>query len=108
MPEKRIVPRMKRSAWMWAGYVFLVGAVLPIGLGTYSIWVNAAHEAALPVAERSRCGNGTLAVMMVIFFGTPVFGCIGALVGAVLSKYVWKFGLSERYAWKFGWLALLR
>ena len=68
-PERRIVPRMKRSAWMWAGYGFLVGAVLPIGLGAYSIWVDAAYEAALPVAERSRCGNGTLAAMMVIFFG---------------------------------------
>ena len=91
-PERRIVPRMKRSAWMWAGYGFLVGAVLPIGLGAYSIWVDAAYEAALPVAERSRCGNGTLAAMMVIFFGPPIFGCIGALVGAALSRLPKIFG----------------
>ena len=51
-----------------------------------------AYEAALPVAERSRCGNGTLAAMMVIFFGPPIFGCIGALVGAALSRLPRIFG----------------
>ena len=88
----RSSPGTKRSAWKWAGYGFVVGAVIPIGLGIYSLWSDAAYHTAHPEVDQYRCGLGGLAVMVAIFIMPPIFGCIGALVGAVLSKLPRIFG----------------
>ena len=84
-------PAPTRSTLVWALVGLFVGAAIPAILGILSIRQEAAYNAALPEMERNGCGMGGLAALMVIVIGSPLFGCIGALSGFLLSKITPKF-----------------
>ena len=75
-----------RSARRWVLVGFLLGAAIPLGLGTFSIYSDTIYCASLPADKRIMCGMGSLAATMIMMFGAPTLGGIGAVVGLGLSK----------------------
>ena len=62
---------------------FFVGAAVPIGFGLYRIVWELAYREAMPIApNQGYCGMGMLGAWILILFGGPICGAIGASCGA--------------------------
>ncbi|MCA9195446.1 MAG: hypothetical protein KDB03_26930 [Planctomycetales bacterium] len=62
---------------------FCSGASIPAALGAYGMYQFNVYVASLPPGEFV-CGNGALGPTMLIMFGAPLLGLIGALVAVAL------------------------
>ena len=80
------MPNAPRSGKRWALVGFFLGAAIPVAFCIYSMQAEAAYRASLPESEKIMCGMGSLAALMVMVIGAPLFGAIGAMVGYALSR----------------------
>ena len=72
------------KTWSFAG--FLLGALMPVALGIYSLQSEAAYRASLPEEDRILCGMGTLTVLTMMGIGIPLLGVVGGLIGYCLPR----------------------
>lgn len=74
-PRKSVVMRLLIG--------FCVGASIPTSIGAYGLYQFNVYVASLP-PEEFVCGNGALGPLVLIVFGAPFLGIVGAVVAAVL------------------------
>ena len=82
---QRAVEQNERSplAHIYAG--FFAGLAIPVSYGIYLAFQAMAHRASLPkIPNTAACGMEMMWPFVAIFFVGPVFGAIGAALGAAL------------------------
>src|SRR5579863_2178818 len=86
-------PMTRRGPLLWlADHIrpwqigFLIGAAIPIVIGTGWMIREMTYHASLPqIPNTGSCGMGMLGAWMVILFLGPAGGTVGALIAAVAS-----------------------
>ena len=77
---------------------FAIGAVLPVGYGMYAMYHESVYYASLPQGDDfARCGMGSLAAFMMIFFVGPICGAIGPAAGFAASAIDWSSSRPSTY-----------
>lgn len=64
---------------------FCIGVSIPASLGAYELYQLKIYAASLPPGEFV-CGNPTLGAFVLIVFGAPLLGLIGAVVAGKRSR----------------------
>lgn len=89
LPERRhggLSGTVRRSTVRWVLAGGLIAAAFPLLLGVYGLYLESADHAGLSPEAQRRCGMGLLAVLMVLFVGTPLCGLTGGLAGFVAAR----------------------
>lgn len=63
----------------------LIGVLIPLSLGAYGVYQDAAYAATLP-PDVARCGMGAMGAYLTALVGGPTFGIIGGLIGWLISQ----------------------
>jgi hypothetical protein len=77
------LPKSRKSIVKRLFIGFCVGASIPASLGAYGLYQFNVHVASLPPGEFV-CGNGALGPLMLMMFGAPLLGVIGAVISAAV------------------------
>lgn len=75
------LPKSKKSIVNRLLIGFCVGASIPASMGAYGLYQFNVYVASLP-PEEFVCGNMALLPMMLIMFGAPLLGLIGAVISS--------------------------
>lgn len=81
--ERNTTPLRRKSVLKRLLIGFCTGASIPASLGAYGMYQFNVYVATLPPGEFV-CGNDALGPLMLIMFGAPLLGLIGAGIAAAL------------------------
>lgn len=66
---------------------FAIGAAPPVAFGAFALAYDFACQASLPkLPNTAGCGTGMFVELMIIVFGGPICGAIGAALGSMRSS----------------------
>lgn len=76
---------VRRSRNHWALVGFLVFGIVPVGFGLARLHHESVYYVSL-LPGTAACGMGSLGGIVMIVFGGPFFGLIGAAAGSIASR----------------------